>query len=136
LAIGFNDIYINQITKDICTASAEAMRFCNQPSSTLRFVDNVLSFERPGIGVIITYMAVEGLFFFILTLLIERSFFFPEIKRLFLHEENSRNEYTLDTGPLLPGEDSDVSAERKRVVSGATTEDEVIIIKNLAKVCM
>jgi len=29
-----------------------------------------------------------------------------------------------------------VSAERKRVVSGATTEDEVIVIKNLAKVCM
>jgi len=26
LAIGFNDIYINQITKDVCTASAEAMR--------------------------------------------------------------------------------------------------------------
>ena len=35
---------------------------------------------------------------------IQRSFFFPEIKRLFLCEENSRNEYTLDTGPLLPGE--------------------------------
>ena len=29
-----------------------------------------------------------------------------------------------------------MSAERKRVVSGATTEDEVIVIKNLAKVCM
>ena len=51
--------------------SCSLYRFCNQPSSTLRFVDNVLSFERPGIGVIITYMAVEGVFFFILTLLIE-----------------------------------------------------------------
>lgn len=37
---------------------------------------------------------------------------------------------------LPPIQDSDVSAERKRVVSGATTEDEVIVIKNLAKVCM
>lgn len=29
-----------------------------------------------------------------------------------------------------------MSAERKRVASGATTEDEVIVIKNLVKVCM
>ena len=33
-------------------------------------------------------------------------------------------------------QDSDVSAERKRVASGATTEDEVIVIKNLVKVRM
>ena len=35
---------------------------------------------------------------------------------------------------LLHMQDSDVSAERKRVTSGATAEDEVIVIKNLAKV--
>ena len=37
---------------------------------------------------------------------------------------------------LLHMQDYDVSAEWKRVTSGATAEDEVIVIKNLAKVCM
>jgi len=38
--------------------------------------------------------------------------------------------------PITHVQDSDVSAERKRVASGATTEDEVIVIKNLVKVRM
>ena len=46
-------------------------RFCASPSSQLHYVDNVLTFERPGIGIILVYMAVEGVLFFILTILIE-----------------------------------------------------------------
>ena len=39
----------------------------------LRYVDNVFSMSRPGIGLNLIYFSVEGLFFFILTLLIEVS---------------------------------------------------------------
>ena len=35
----------------------------------------------------------------------------------------------------LHTQDADVLEERKRVLSGATTENEVVIIKNLVKVC-
>jgi len=52
----------------------------------------------------------------------QRSFFFPEIKRLFLCEENSRNEYTLDTGPLLPGEVGQTSVPVYYVCSCAGSE--------------
>ena len=38
------------------------------------------------------------------------------------------------TEPLLAGEDDDVTAERKKVLSGATDERDVVIIKNLVKV--
>lgn len=53
---------------------------------------------------------------------IQRSFFFPEIKRLFLHEENSRNEYTLDTGPLLPGEVGQASVPMYYIYSCTVSE--------------
>lgn len=38
-------------------------------------------------------------------------------------------------GHLHTTQDADVLEERKRVLSGATTENEVVIIKNLVKVC-
>ena len=45
-----------------------------------------------------------------------------------------RNGYTPSSEPLLAGEDDDVRAEKKRVLSGATDERDVVIIKNLVKV--
>jgi hypothetical protein len=44
-----------------------------------------------------------------------------------------RNGYTASSEPLLAGEDDDVHAEKKRVLSGATDESDVIIVKNLVK---
>ena len=37
----------------------------------VRFVENIFSTDRPGIGVNILYLFFEGILFFILTLLIE-----------------------------------------------------------------
>ena len=37
----------------------------------MRYVDNIFSLDRPGIGFLLIYMSVEGLIFFILTLIIE-----------------------------------------------------------------
>ena len=46
-------------------------RSCDDPDSGIRYVDSPLEFARPAIGSILLYMAIEGLLFFILTLLIE-----------------------------------------------------------------
>ena len=40
-------------------------------SDTIRFVQNPLSTDRPGIGMNLIYMALEGVLFFALTLLLE-----------------------------------------------------------------
>ena len=37
----------------------------------IRYVDNPLSTDRPGIGVNLIYMAMEGVLFIVLTLLLE-----------------------------------------------------------------
>ena len=40
-------------------------------SDTIRYVENPLSVDRPGVGANLIYMAVEGVLFFVLTLLLE-----------------------------------------------------------------
>lgn len=47
-------------------------RSCEEDEE-IRYVDSLFTTERPGIGVVLIYMAVEGVVFFILTLLIEVS---------------------------------------------------------------
>ena len=91
----------------------------------VRYVDNVLSTTRPGVGVNIIYLLLEGVLFFILTLLIEVSqhkderyqhtciqshnrmccvtsfpqykFFFPDLHRFFLKDNNGIAE--IEQGP-------------------------------------
>jgi len=46
-------------------------RFCASPSAQIRYVDSILTFNRPGIGITLTYMAVEAVIFFFLTMLYE-----------------------------------------------------------------
>ena len=43
-------------------------------SDTIRYVDNPLSIDRPGVGVNLIYMTLEGVLFFALTLLLEVCF--------------------------------------------------------------
>ncbi len=74
--------------------------FCE--ANGIRFVNNPLDFERPGVGIICLYLFIEGVVFFSLTLLIQRKFFIPEIKSL-VARENSLNPNTASE-PLLPGE--------------------------------
>lgn len=45
-------------------------RACDN-NDNIRYVDNPLSIDRPGIGVNIIYMAMEGVLFIALTLLLE-----------------------------------------------------------------
>ena len=50
-----------------------------------RYVDNVFSLDRPGIGLNILYFVFEGIFFFLLTMLIEVGR--GSVPRLYVPEE-------------------------------------------------
>lgn len=64
------------------------------------------------------------------SLILQERFFIPKL----CGAMNGRNGYVPSSEPLLAGEDSDVHAEKKRVLSGATDDRDVVIIKNLVKV--
>ncbi len=49
------------------------LRLCADRDSGISYVDSPLEFTRPGIGCILTYMATEGLLFFMVTLMLEVS---------------------------------------------------------------
>jgi ABC-type glutathione transport system ATPase component len=103
-------------------------------SDTIRYVENPLSVDRPGIGVNLIYMASEGVVFFALTLLLEYGFFFSKLRGIMLRRAQGSSPQKRVVKPLLlHGEDEDVAAERKKVMSGSTTEEETVIIENLVK---
>ena len=61
----------NSIILYICTCTyAYSYSVCDQNEDT-RFVENIFSTDRPGIGVNIIYFFIEGIFFFIFTLFLE-----------------------------------------------------------------
>ncbi|CAI8053623.1 ATP-binding cassette sub-family A member 3 [Geodia barretti] len=73
LSIGLNDLYLNNIVRGTCTQNNVTRAACRM-SDTIRYVDNPLSIDRPGVGVNLIYMTLEGVLFFALTLLLEVCF--------------------------------------------------------------
>lgn len=132
LATSLNDIYLNQNVKSAC-AALEARNFsCDFLPEGVRFVDNPLDVRRPGVGITCIVLFLEGVVFFLLTLLIQRKFFYSELRNLV---GSSKTQVGADVAePLLHGEDSDVNAERKKVMSGAIAENDVVVIRDLVKV--
>ena len=69
----------------------------------------------------------------------QAKFFIPELKGFLISCKNGNNQEVDEeahaTDPLLlHGEDTDVFSERKRVLTGQTAENDVVIIKDLHKV--
>lgn len=69
LAVGMSDLYYNHVVKESCSRSAIALVACEETG--INFFDHPFEFSRPGIGVILIYMFVEGLFFIILTIMVD-----------------------------------------------------------------
>jgi len=112
----------------------------------IEYAENTLDFTYPGIGANLFTMALEGIVFFSLTIILEQKFFVHKITGLFKapggeeEVEFSPNEvsvvYTLSTMqpktmPLL--KDSDVAQEKRRLNTDGTSDD-LIQLKNLKKV--
>ncbi|CAI8007469.1 ATP-binding cassette sub-family A member 3 [Geodia barretti] len=136
LGIGLNDIYINHFLKEICNFTPLARQSC--ASNDVRYVDNLFSLDRPGIGILFIYMSVEGLVFFILTLFIEWHFFTREISKLCQTRQSHRKMSFSVTNSLFEmkalEKDSDVEKEARRVAMGQVDNNSAVIIKNLVKV--
>ena len=70
-----NGIYMIHVRRFIssCTTIPCIHSFCEGSDANVRYVDSPLQFARPGIGSVLLYMAIEGLFFFMLVPILEVS---------------------------------------------------------------
>ncbi|XP_019855200.1 PREDICTED: ATP-binding cassette sub-family A member 3-like [Amphimedon queenslandica] len=132
LAIGLANMYTNQGIKNTCEQTPQSRAICE--ARGIEYADSVFQFLSPGIGHIYLYMALEGVFFLLLAIIIERNFFIPELKR-FLFSRNKvdsiNDNYNND---MEIQEDSDVVEERNKVNSLKNySESDAVVIKNLVK---
>ena len=97
--------------------------------SQLEFQENYLSWDNPGIGRYLVFLALEGIVFYSLVLLIEYGVFnrFTGIFRRSFSTVGQRSEES------LVADDDDVLEEKRRVMSSENMDD-VLAIKELTKV--
>ena len=97
--------------------------------SQLEFQENYLSWDNPGIGRYLVFLALEGIVFYSLLLLIEYGVF----NRLTGIFRRSFSTVGLRSEESLVAEDDDVLEEKRRVMSSENMDD-VLAIKELTKV--
>ena len=97
--------------------------------SQLEFQENYLSWDNPGIGRYLVFLALEGIVFYSLVLLIEYGVF----NRLTGILRRSSSTVGLRSEESLVAEDDDVLEEKRRVMSSENMDD-VLAIKELTKV--
>ncbi|XP_071785236.1 phospholipid-transporting ATPase ABCA3-like isoform X1 [Asterias amurensis] len=120
LARGLIQLATNVAIRSTCTASDLDMEFCKAINVT--YFDNNLDWDQPGVGQHCFYLAMEGIIYFALTLLVEMQFFIPSRSAKYLKHHSSAPE------------DIDVAAERKKVEDLNHREgDYAVILKNLSK---
>ena len=66
LAAGLSDLYVNHVKIDTCNASPQAMSVCEYKN--VFYAEFPLQLSRPGIGIILICLFLEGIVYFILTL--------------------------------------------------------------------
>ena len=69
LASGLSDMYLNYVLSETCRQSSFSMSACQQVD--INFYQNPFELERPGIGITLIYLAIEGVIFMALTLLVD-----------------------------------------------------------------
>ncbi|XP_022107295.1 ATP-binding cassette sub-family A member 3-like isoform X2 [Acanthaster planci] len=120
LARGLIQLSTNVAIRDTCTASDLDMELCELINVT--YAANNLDWNEPGIGQHAFYLAMEGIIFFTLTLLLEANFFIPSRSAKYLKAHSS------------DAEDIDVANERSKVdVLNPKRSEFAVILKNLSK---
>ena len=97
--------------------------------SQLEFQENYLSWDNPGIGRYLVFLALEGIVFYSLVLLIEYGVF----NRLTGIFRRSFSTVGLRSEESSVADDDDVLEEKRRVMSSENMDD-VLAIKKLTKV--
>ncbi|XP_071958195.1 phospholipid-transporting ATPase ABCA3-like [Antedon mediterranea] len=111
----------NDAIRRVCTTDQDSMMTCIDGG--VKYEDNNLAWDKPGIGTYCLYMFIAGVAFIILTLLIEVNFFIP-----------ARSASVLKNHIPSPDE-SDVAAERQKVLQlDLSQDDSAVVLKNLSKV--
>ncbi|XP_077983375.1 phospholipid-transporting ATPase ABCA3-like [Glandiceps talaboti] len=115
-------IAINHGIREVCTSTEMTKLYCEYSNTT--YSNNNFEWADTGVGKHCTYLAVEGLVYFILVLLIEVRFFIP-----------SRSASILKNKQHTP-EDADVSQERAHIsqMDKNTIGEMAVVLKNLTKV--
>ena len=109
---------------------AECKKFIREyGGNQLEFQENYLSWDNPGIGRYLVFLALEGIVFYSLLLLIEYGVF----NRLTGIFRRSFSTVGLRSEESLVAEDDDVLEEKRRVMSSENMDD-VLAIKELTKV--
>ena len=108
---------------------AECKKLTRKYDSQLEFQENYLSWDNPGIGRYLVFLALEGIVFYSLVLLIEYGVF----NRLTGILRRSFSTVGLRSEESSVAEDDDVLEEKRRVMSSENMDD-VLAIKELTKV--
>ena len=124
LASTLSDLFVNQKIMNFCVQNYNICDYLN-----LTYVNDPLTWKRPGVGATCTYLIVQGFLYIFITILLELNFFIPQLRRFFYKFHRETNFIT----PQMPGEDDDVYFEKRRVMNADTVND-AVIIKNLVKV--
>ena len=130
-AQSLGDLYNNYNAVSFCSQSPQFREDCERLN--VAFETNYFSLNSPGIGRYVLAMALQGIIFFALVLLLESDF------ATWLRDEVSQS-IPSDEAWRHEAEDVDVAAERRRLADigngraqSAKSDHEVIVIKNLCK---
>ncbi|XP_055881820.1 phospholipid-transporting ATPase ABCA3-like [Biomphalaria glabrata] len=125
MATVFINLYTNYLNLDSCLPIVNAPGRCNSPCCPgvcskfpfcVKFQENYLAWEKPGIGSYLIFMAIQGAVYFTIVLLIEYHIF-QRLWYLIRGAPDSGLEPLPFDHAASHVEDSDVAAERQRINS-------------------
>lgn len=128
------DFYNNYEILSVCSLSDLAMAYCKS-NKDLKFQENYLAWEYPGIGRSVIFLTVEGFLYFGIVVLVEMGVF-RRIQYL-LKGRRRKLETQFGPTPVHEEEDEDVKNERQqieRTPMETLTESYVLVLRNLRKV--
>ena len=79
LASGLSDMYLNYVLSETCRQSSLSVSACKQKD--IYFYQSPFELERPGIGITLIYLAIEGVIFMALTLLFDHKSYILQLWR-------------------------------------------------------
>lgn len=147
LGQGLNDIYQNSVLTDLCKPW---VNICPSPCckgncglDCVVWTDNILSWEKPGIGRFVVFMAIQSAISFTMLLFID----YRVLSKLWYTIRGNRRVYNLPDSTIIPmtdnqisnihHEDDDVIAEAQRLQSSSDRElmeTDVLVLNQVEKV--
>ena len=123
IATGIINIFSNTVFLELCQKAPLTLDLCRSQGVVVS--ESLFTFEKPGVLLYIIVPMVTGVFFLLLTLLIESLSVDKKIISLFCHKQSKSN--------TVINEDSDVAEERNKVRQGQSAAN-AVVIRDLTKI--